>query len=265
METERLWRVARESFAQLFRTKEEGERSGDFERECTQTQAWVLTGLPYPDLNMGIVSSSPGAADSIRTLMQRCHSRQIACLLLSDGVDSLCDSLGLERVAQFPLMALESSVQSRETVGLDLGNVECGEALLDCEVVEGNQAVGSAFGLPAEAVDFAFGSKVPSGTMVRVYTAKKSGRVVASLRISEAAGVSGVWCMATEVAMQRQGFARSLLQYTLLAERARGIERFVLIASPQGRPLYEKIGFVSIADASVYLIDQERSVNSLSV
>jgi GNAT superfamily N-acetyltransferase len=49
----------------------------------------------------------------------------------------------------------------------------------------------------------------------------------------------------TEAAWRRRGLAMKLMRHVLSWARERGIERIVLHASSTGRPLYERLGFVS--------------------
>lgn len=47
----------------------------------------------------------------------------------------------------------------------------------------------------------------------------------------------------TELAHRRRGAARALMQEMLEWSRSAGVTRLVLHASPQGKPLYEQLGF----------------------
>ena len=49
----------------------------------------------------------------------------------------------------------------------------------------------------------------------------------------------------TEPPFRRQGAARQLMQQVLAWARTSGIESLVLHATPEGRPLYEQLGFAS--------------------
>ena len=49
----------------------------------------------------------------------------------------------------------------------------------------------------------------------------------------------------TELAWRRRGVAELLMRELLAWSRVRGLARLVLHASTEGRPLYEKLGFVA--------------------
>ena len=153
---ESMWRTTGESLVQLFggecKTNDTfAQLSGNL-----GTAAWALTGLPYPDLNMGIVSAEANRENSMNNVVQRCNARKIPCLILSHDADDLCREMGMQEVGVFPLMLLSANcVVQHEDDGA------CKLATCDSEVQEGNLVVSSAFGLPVEAIDYAFGNGVP--------------------------------------------------------------------------------------------------------
>ena len=273
---ESMWRTTGESLVQLFggecKTNDTfAQLSGNL-----GTAAWALTGLPYPDLNMGIVSAEANRENSMNNVVQRCNARKIPCLVLSHDADDLCREMGMQEVGFFPLMHLSANcVVQHEDDGA------CKLATCDSEVQEGNLVVSSAFGLPVEAIDYAFGNGVPKESTVRVYIAKRecaatqahaadqassadrtgasdrTGRVVCSLRISQVGQIAVLWCMATEPSLQRQGIGKRLLRFALSAEKELGAVQMLLLATPNGLHLYQAVGFKTVAQASAFLISSE--------
>jgi GNAT superfamily N-acetyltransferase len=63
----------------------------------------------------------------------------------------------------------------------------------------------------------------------------------------------GIWTMATAPARQRQGAGRTLLSHALAHHRARGAELFYLLATEAGQPLYERVGFHTLAEPAVWV------------
>jgi GNAT superfamily N-acetyltransferase len=61
-----------------------------------------------------------------------------------------------------------------------------------------------------------------------------------TIRVGHEAIVLNVF---TERAWRRRGIARRLMEHAIAWSRAHGIARLVLHASPEGRPLYEQLGF----------------------
>jgi predicted N-acetyltransferase YhbS len=60
--------------------------------------------------------------------------------------------------------------------------------------------------------------------------------------------------MATEAGLQHQGIGKKLLQYALLAEKKLGVQDFVLLATPDGLPLYSKLGFETKEQATAFIV-----------
>lgn len=261
---ESMWRTTGESLVQLFggacKTNETfAQLSGNL-----GTAAWALTGLPYPDLNMGIVSAEANRENSMNNVVQRCKAQKIPCLILSHDADDLCHEMGAQEVGVFPLMHL-----SANGVDQHADDGACKLATCESEVQEGNLVVSSAFGLPLEAIDYAFGNGVPKDSTVRVYIAKRecaashshasdrTSRVVCSLRISQVGNVAVLWCMATEPSLQRQGIGKRLLQFALSAEKELGAVQMLLLATPEGLHLYQAVGFKTVAQASAFLVSTD--------
>lgn len=263
MGLERMWDLVRESLGILFSGEQKASENQPIEKFHSSNTTCVLTGLPYPDLNMAIVSGTNNPNSILETqasldqIVSRCKLRNLPCLLLSDGVDALCESHGLTNVGNFPLMVLDqSSIHPYDTIVVDT-SIELSLANNDNDVLQANQTVSLAFGLPSQAIDSAFGSQLPAHSGLRVYVAKRSGRVVCSLRVSQSDTISGLWCMATEPQLQRQGIGKRLLSFAMANEATLGAEQLLLLATPDGLPLYQQVGFKTVAQATAFLIASE--------
>lgn len=258
---ESLWKSSRQSLVLLF----EGQSFLTLESHhlINDSFACVLTGLPYPDLNMAIVSSTKDPNTALETqtvldkIVQHCKLRNLPCLLLSDGVDALCESQSLTNVGNFPLMVIDqTSIHPYDAI-VDDTSIELSLAISDNDVSQANQTVSLAFGLPSQAIDSAFGSQLPTHSGLRVYVAKRSGRVVCSLRVSQVDTISGLWCMATEPQLQRQGIGKRLLSFAMSNEKTLGAEQLLLLATPDGLPLYQQVGFKTVAQSTAFLISSD--------
>jgi GNAT superfamily N-acetyltransferase len=62
--------------------------------------------------------------------------------------------------------------------------------------------------------------------------------------------------MATAPEHQRKGMGRALLSQVIGDYRRHGVERFHLGATEAGRPLYTSLGFVLVADLSVWFLER---------
>ncbi len=84
------------------------------------------------------------------------------------------------------------------------------------------------------------------------YLGLLDGRPVATSRIAIAAGVAGLYAVATLPDVRGRGFGRALTLAALEAGRSIGYRIGVLQASDDGLPVYRRIGFRTIFDYAVY-------------
>ena len=84
--------------------------------------------------------------------------------------------------------------------------------------------------------------------------AKQADSVVSSLRISRIGSTAVIWCMATSPDSQRQGIGPQLLQTAITSERQTGADNFLWLATPAGMRLYEKLEFITLGEASAFLL-----------
>ena len=59
-------------------------------------------------------------------------------------------------------------------------------------------------------------------------------------------GIAGLYCFATRPGAQRRGLASALIAAAHAAARGRGVRRAVLQATPAGRPVYARAGYVDV-------------------
>lgn len=77
---------------------------------------------------------------------------------------------------------------------------------------------------------------------------------VLALTGEPAGNTAAISAMATPPERQRRGVGRALLTSVIEDYRARGVERFHLIASEAGFPLYSSLGFETIANLSAWIL-----------
>lgn len=68
----------------------------------------------------------------------------------------------------------------------------------------------------------------------------------ASATIAVQDGMTGVWNVGTRHAWRRQGYATAIIRALLDDQRALGSNTSMLMASPSGQPLYERLGYREI-------------------
>ena len=73
------------------------------------------------------------------------------------------------------------------------------------------------------------------------------------MTVTRTGPTAGIWNMATPPERQGRGMGRALLTGVLEQLCAEGVERFYLFATAAGRPLYESLGFETLADDAVWV------------
>lgn len=115
---------------------------------------------------------------------------------------------------------------------------------------------GQAFGEPAAiqqarcAVHAAFG--FAEDAPLQRYLARLDGQPVAMSELFLAAGVAGIYDVATVPRARGQGIGAAITYEPLLAASARGYRIGVLEASPMGEPVYRRLGFEECCRFSLY-------------
>ena len=87
------------------------------------------------------------------------------------------------------------------------------------------------------------------------YLGRIDGRPIATSRIAIAAGVAGLYAVATLPEARRRGVGRALTLAALDAGRSIGLRIGVLQASDSGLPVYRRLGFRTIFEYEVYQRD----------
>lgn len=172
-----------------------------------------------------------------------------------DSAPGVADDLrrrGAVLAASLPVMALEvGRVRlSAPPAGLIVGEV--GPADID-EWVH--------VWVPASDIDARFAPAVtraerartrpPDGDYVRL-AGWWDGRIVGSAVLFIDHGVAGLYAVSTDPAHRRRGIGRAMSQAAVLAAQERGCRVVALEATPQGLPVYLKMGFETVAEYQIF-------------
>ncbi|GAA0463902.1 hypothetical protein Ade02nite_30730 [Paractinoplanes deccanensis] len=217
--------------------------------------ALLRTGVPHPFLNGVLRLESGRVADVLPGVRRRFDGLP---WLWHVGPDS--DSrIGEELVA---LAAAEPIVAPVMAIGLDDVAPSADPAGLKIEGVAADADLAAwaglysrEFGFPEEqvpdAIRLEFERQDPPGTLRR-YAGRVDGVLVATASVLDLHGVAGVYCVATHHDWQRQGIGARMMTHVLSAARDRGLTTAVLESSPDGLPLYRKLGFTQVAESRWY-------------
>ena len=254
--TSRLWRLAGEAIAILFRA------SPGYEARLTQRASLILSGEPVADLNVAIIDTGPQAEDCLRQFSQVIRKRDLPIMVfltaeVSSQLAPVAQDLGLQPAGQLPLMTYHPSDTPTERKDYQIERVESEQGLQEVSGV-----LASAFELPLESVNRVNGTMLLDGPGVDVFLARQNGNAISTVQSIRAGSTIGIWAMGTTTEYQRKGVGRALLDYVIAYHYTRGAKLFYLWASEAGKPLYERIGFQTITEAAVWVAGHSTQVSS---
>jgi GNAT superfamily N-acetyltransferase len=217
------------------------------EVRLTHDSALMLSGEPVADLNMLLIGPDPDAERILEEGHALAAARDLPLLTLStpgvgDRLTPRAGALGLAPGGEAPLMVLRQNTPIRLGGPCEVVRVR-EEATL--ALAAGLQAGG--FGLPLASVERVLSAAAESTAAAEVFIATRQGRPISTVTVTHAGTTAGIWSMATPADRQGQGAGRALLTRVLEAQRRSGVERFFLFATAAGRPLYESLGFETVA------------------
>jgi GNAT superfamily N-acetyltransferase len=93
---------------------------------------------------------------------------------------------------------------------------------------------------------------VPPTPLLRLYVAYKNGEPVGSAALCEAAGLAGIYNVASHPRHRRAGIATALMRRAVEDARGRGLGTCVLQSSSAGVPLYTRLGFQPLSTYTAY-------------
>jgi GNAT superfamily N-acetyltransferase len=242
-----LWRLVGEGLALCYRA------DPGYEARLTPHASLILSGEPVADLNYAVIDRGPHAAERLREFGQLIKARNLsAFVFLSDAAStslaSLAQSLGLQHVGEMPLMTYTPAHMPAQS-----GDYHCERVESEPALQEANRVAASAFGLPEDAVQRAWGSIMLDGPGVDVFIARQHGEAISSVQTTRMGATVGIWAMGTAEGHQRKGAGRALLNHAIGYHAERGATLFFLCATAAGQPLYERIGFRTRAQTAVWL------------
>lgn len=242
----RLWQAAGQGFSQLFRS------APAYETIEVRGGRLAVTGVPVPDLNCGVVMGDAGAADATGALADELRSRDLPGILLlpdsaSPEATEAARASGMTAVARMPLMTRGPGGPPPDP------RFRTRTATTPGDLASANRLIASAFELPPGTVSDAFRPTLLSAADVAIEVIRDGEEPVGCLQVTAHGPLVGIWSMATPPEHRRRGVARAGLGHVLTHRLPSAASRAFLIATDAGRPLYDALGFETVAWCSAWL------------
>jgi ribosomal protein S18 acetylase RimI-like enzyme len=235
---------------------------------------WSISKIPIPRFNNVLRARiSPDCIDSvIDTAITRCKLNKVPLLWWTGPATHPADlekylmAHGLTHKEDKPGMAVDI-FHLREDPPAPAGLII--EQVTELKTLEKWCKVnGVGFGLPDSAIDafldfnseLGFNSQMP----LHNYIGWLKGEPVATSTLVLAAGVAGIYNVATVPEARRMGIGNAMTLNLLREARAKGYRVGVLYASKMGINVYLKMGFKEFCTIGQYLWEGDRSNHNLS-
>ncbi len=228
--------------------------SPGFELGLSPNCGLALSGEPLADLNMLFLGPDVDVLAFFARAMARVAERDLPLLaLMTPHVTSMlgpvAERLGLTAAGTAPLMVLRAGPALNPGRACDIRRV------LDPDDVRvAGDLASAAFSLDRAAMARAMDVGVTPTSGAETWVAYDGGAPMSAVTVTPTGPTAGIWTMATPPEKQGRGMGRALLTKVIERYRAEGVERFYLVATVAGRPLYESLGCEAIADYSLRVL-----------
>ncbi len=216
-----------------------------------------LTGGPAADFNMALFDEDPDDFAVFDAFVSRVNAIGVSALAMMSGtvsrrLGSVARAKGLVEAGTAPLMARSGALPDTpvsefviqgvtEPRGMSIfGDLVASAFAMDRQWVDRTFAAASLLDAPALAFHVAYRRDIPMSAVCS----------------SGAGSTVGIWTMSTPPDKQRQGAGRAVLLAAMQEHVMRGAETFYLIATAAGKPLYEKLGFKTVDELSIWLVGE---------
>lgn len=251
----KLWREVGIGFERLFRA------AAGFKSWTTPSATLAVSGVCVADLNCGVIDAGDAAPDVVLVMAEHLRQQRLPGLLLvTDAAgrkaSAAAESAGLVLAGRMPLMSMAAGV-----LGPELTHFTVRRVTDAADLSAANRVMAAAFDLSYDRVQEPFSPRILTAIDVRVELVLDGDQPVGALQSTTAEHMTGIWSMATLPAHRRRGIARAGLLHALASRFAEGCEVAFLVATADGQPLYEDVGFGVVAWCNVWLVDPRLSRN----
>jgi len=221
-----------------------------------------LSGEDLADLNMLLIGPDPEGEAFLVSSLARVAERGLPLLVMltpdvADALGPAAERLGLMAAGTAPLMVLRADTPVSPSRPCEIRQA------LDPEMVKiAGDLSAAAFELPREAVARSMDVGLTATAALETWVGSSGDGPMSAVTVTRAGPTAGIWTMATPPEHQGKGMGRALLTRIIADYRQAGVERFFLVATEAGRPLYESIGFEAVADLSMWVMGHSTQVHT---
>ena len=214
-----------------------------------------IAGGAFPDLNWGDTWGA-GAAQAFRRFVGRLRERGLPGVVTAFSDDEariapVARELGLaEPVGTAPVMLCPREDARPSTAGLICRRLDGGDAEAFCRVIEG------AFECPLEILRDVAGPAFLASPDVVFFGAQVEGELAAVASTVRVGDTACVYAVGTLPALRRRGAGGAALSAGMEYQLRRGAQRFALQSSESGQPVYERLGFRTVARITLWLVPE---------
>jgi ribosomal protein S18 acetylase RimI-like enzyme len=156
------------------------------------------------------------------------------------GFDAVCTEFGLAPAAPTPCMVLLAAdlPAPRGPGAFHIDRIADADALRRAVAI-----LAAAFSMPEDAVGRCLGEGLLAEPAVTLYAARQDAQMVSTVAVSRSGRLAYVAIMATAPDCHRRGAGSAVLAHALAEHVAAGVTHVALVASDEGKALYERFGF----------------------
>jgi GNAT superfamily N-acetyltransferase len=213
-----------------------------------------ITGGPTADFNMGLFDAGLRDEAGLEEFVDRVNALGLpAAALISSSANRRLGPIaaigGLVEAGAAPLMALSAGSGAAPTTDFTVTRVRDSTGM----AVFADLAA-SAFGLDREWVGRTFAApSMLEGPGLEFFVASRGDVPMSGVTTTGMGETVGIWTMSTPPDKQRQGAGRAVLMAAIDYHRTRGAKTFYLCATPAGKPLYDRVGFTTVDELTIWV------------
>jgi GNAT superfamily N-acetyltransferase len=178
------------------------------------------------------------------------------CLVVVDGLVSNAperlSSLGYWEYDHMPAMVLDGPPLEWRSPDLPSG-LNIVRVVNRSDLLSFRFLLSRVFHIPAPEVDLIMSGKTLTIPHVRHYLGRVGHRTIATATLVLTEPLASIWNVGTLPEYRRQGIGTALMRHTLDEAREEGYRSNMLLASPDGVPMYVRLGYRTLSTVRVFV------------